>query len=189
MNGVLIKVGKWLLGLGEFLLMRVFVVCTSLVALHCDCGGGKMKWAVKKMKWNECKAGRLTKLLDMVLRYGSHRKYKKLSDEKLKICAKQVGYKKLGYFKWWVMGNKWWKLSGEWWVISILPRSFFFFWETIFYQKTKSVLKFSAKNIKFKGLGLGPMHPVYWTQSNGDTCLKVNTCYHLNGSNIIGHWT
>ena len=37
------RVGKWLLGLGEFVLMRVFVVCTSLVALHCDYGGGKMK--------------------------------------------------------------------------------------------------------------------------------------------------
>ena len=60
MNGVLIRVGKWLLGLGEFLSMRVVVVCTSLVALHCDCGGGKMKWATKKMKWNECEAGRLT---------------------------------------------------------------------------------------------------------------------------------
>ena len=48
----ILRDGKWLLGLGEFLLMRVFVVCTSLVALHCACGGGKMKWAVKKMKWN-----------------------------------------------------------------------------------------------------------------------------------------
>ena len=79
----------------------------------------------------------------------------------------------------------------EWGVMSdkYSTKILLFFWETIFYQKTKSVLKFSAKNIKFKGLGLGPMHPVYWTQSNGDTCLKVNTCYHLNGSNIIGHWT
>ena len=50
-----------------------------------------------EMKW--CELGRLTGMLDMVLRYGSHRKYKKLSDEKLKICAKRVGYKKLGYFK------------------------------------------------------------------------------------------
>ena len=39
----ILRVGKWLLGLGEFLSMRVVVVCTSLVALHCDCGGGKMK--------------------------------------------------------------------------------------------------------------------------------------------------
>ena len=37
----ILRVGKWLSGLLEFLLMRVFVVCTSLVALwHCDCGGG-----------------------------------------------------------------------------------------------------------------------------------------------------
>jgi len=34
-------VGKLLFGLLEFLLMRVFVVCTSWVALwHCDCGCG-----------------------------------------------------------------------------------------------------------------------------------------------------
>ena len=37
----ILRVGKWLFGKLEFLLMRVFVVCTSLVALwHCDCGGG-----------------------------------------------------------------------------------------------------------------------------------------------------
>ena len=46
----ILRDGKWLLGLGEFLLMRVFVVCTSLVALHYVCGGGKMKSAVMKMK-------------------------------------------------------------------------------------------------------------------------------------------
>ena len=79
----ILRVGKWLLGLVEFLLMGVFVVCPSLVALHYDCGGGKMKWAVKKMKWNESEAGRQTELLDLVLRYGSYRKYKKLSYEKL----------------------------------------------------------------------------------------------------------
>ena len=38
----ILRVGKWLFGKLEFLLMRVFVVCTSLVALwHCDCGGGE----------------------------------------------------------------------------------------------------------------------------------------------------
>ena len=30
---------------------------------------------------------------------GSHKKYKILSNEKLKICAKLVGFRKLGYFK------------------------------------------------------------------------------------------
>ena len=30
------------------------------------------------------------------------------------------------------------------------------------------------------------MHPVHWTQSDGDTCPKMNTCHHLNGSNTTG---
>ena len=72
----ILRVGKWLLGLGEFLLMRVFVLCTSLVALHQDYGGGKMKWAAKKMKGNECEVGRQTELLDLVLRNRSHKKTK-----------------------------------------------------------------------------------------------------------------
>ena len=38
-----------------------------------------------------CEAGRLTGMLDMLLRYGSHKKKKKLSDEKLKTCAKRGG--------------------------------------------------------------------------------------------------
>ena len=38
----ILRVGKWLFDLLEFLLTRVFVVFTSLVALwHCDCGGGE----------------------------------------------------------------------------------------------------------------------------------------------------
>lgn len=38
----ILRVGKWLFSLLEFLLMRVFAVFTSLVALwHCDCGGGE----------------------------------------------------------------------------------------------------------------------------------------------------
>ena len=41
------------------------------------------------MKW--CEAGRLTGMSDMLLRYRSHKKYKKLRDEKLKTCAKRVG--------------------------------------------------------------------------------------------------
>ena len=38
-----------------------------------------------------CEASRLTGMLDMLLRYGSHKKKKKLSDEKLKTCAKRGG--------------------------------------------------------------------------------------------------
>ena len=41
------------------------------------------------MKW--CEAGRLIGMPDMLLRYGSHKKKKKLSDEKLKTCAKRGG--------------------------------------------------------------------------------------------------
>ena len=42
MNGVL-NLGWWV-ALGGVNMLRVFVVCTSLVVLwHCDCGGGKMK--------------------------------------------------------------------------------------------------------------------------------------------------
>ena len=33
------------------------------------------------------------------------------------------------------------------------------------------------------------MHPVYWIWSNDDTCLKIDTYNHLNGSSITGHWT
>ena len=38
------------------------------------------------------------------------------------------------------------------------------------------------------GLGLGPVHLVHWTRLDGDTYSKVDTCYHFNESNIIGHW-
>ena len=39
------------------------------------------------MVGNEDEAGRLTKVFNQVLRYGSHKKYKYLSDEKLKtVC-------------------------------------------------------------------------------------------------------
>ena len=37
---------------------------------------------------------------DQVLRYGSHKKLKYLSDVKWKQCAKWVEFRKFGYFKW-----------------------------------------------------------------------------------------
>ena len=73
MNGVL-NLGWWA-ALGGIKLLRFFVVCTSLVALwHCDCGGGKMKWPVKKMVGNEGEAGRLTEVSNQLLRYESYKK-------------------------------------------------------------------------------------------------------------------
>ena len=51
------------------------------------------------MVGNEGSASSLTEGSDQVLMYGFHKKYKKLSDEKLKICAKRVGFTKLGYRK------------------------------------------------------------------------------------------
>ena len=71
MNGVL-NLGWWAT-FGGVKLLWVFVVCTSLVTLwHCDCGGGKMKWVVKKMVGNEGEAGRLIEIFDELLRYWSH---------------------------------------------------------------------------------------------------------------------
>ena len=35
------------------------------------------------------------------------------------------------------------------------------------------------------GLSLGLTHLVYWTRSDGDTCLKVDTYYHFNGSVLL----
>ena len=49
--------------------------------------GGKMKLAMKKMVGNEGEVSRLIEVFDQLLRYGSHKKYKYLSDEKLKtVC-------------------------------------------------------------------------------------------------------
>ena len=45
------------------------------------------------------------------------------------------------------------------------------------------------ENILSMELGLGTMHLMYWTRLDGDTYLKVDTYYHLNGSSTIGHWT
>ena len=63
------------------------------------------------------------------------------------------------------------------------------------------MLKLLSKGLDFKniyciplmvisiGLGLGLVHLVYWTRSDGDMCLKMDTCHHLNGSSTTGHWT
>ena len=58
--------------------------------------------------------GRLTILTDMVLRQRVPQTVENLSDEKIKTCAKRVGYRKLGYFKWWVMSDENWVRSDEW---------------------------------------------------------------------------
>lgn len=41
-------------------------------------------------------------------------------------------------------------------------------------------------NDRIYSLRLG-LDSVHWTRSDGDTCPKVDTCHHLNGSSIIGH--
>ena len=58
--------------------------------LNCECGGGKMKCAMKKMVGDEGLAGRLIKVSDHCSGTGPTKSKKKLSDEKLKICAKRV---------------------------------------------------------------------------------------------------
>ena len=40
-----------------------------------------------------------------------------------------------------------------------------------------------------EGLGLGPVHLVRWTSSDGDTCLKVDTCHNLNEFSTTRYWT
>ena len=39
------------------------------------------------------------------------------------------------------------------------------------------------------GLGFCLVHLVHWTQSDGDTYLKMDTSHHLNGSSTTRHWT
>ena len=48
-------------------------------------------------------------------RNGSHKKVEKLSDEKVSEVCQTGGYRKLGYFKWWVMSDENWARSDEWW--------------------------------------------------------------------------
>ena len=69
--------------------------------LNCDCGGGKMKCAVKKIVGDEGLAGRLIEVSDLCLGMGPTKSKKKLSDEKLKICAKRVELGNLG-----ILSNK-----------------------------------------------------------------------------------
>ena len=47
--------------------------------------------------------------------------------------------------------------------------------------QTHIYLKYSKIEF-YIGLGLGPVH---WTQSDDDTCLKIDTCHHLNGPNTV----
>ena len=51
------------------------------------------------------------------VRYGSHKKVEIFKWCELKTMSKQVGFRKFGYFKLWVMNDKWRKLNEEWWVI------------------------------------------------------------------------
>ena len=81
----------------------------GVFVLNCDCGGGKMKCAVKKMVGDDGLAGRLTAVSDHCLGMGPTKSKKKLSDEKLKICAKRVELGNLG-----ILSNKWWVTKIEW---------------------------------------------------------------------------
>ena len=40
-----------------------------------------------------------------------------------------------------------------------------------------------------KGLGLGPVHPVYWTRSDDDTYQKMDIYHYLNRSSTTRHYT
>ena len=62
-----------------------------------------------------CLMDRLNWKVWPIYRYESHKKIEKLSDEKLSKVCRTGGYRKLGYFKWWVMSDKWRKLSEKWW--------------------------------------------------------------------------
>ena len=64
----------------------------EVFGLNCDCGGGKMK----KMVGDEGLAGRLTTISNHCSSMGPTKSKKKLSDEKLKICAKRVELGNLG---------------------------------------------------------------------------------------------
>ena len=104
MNGVL-NLGWWV-ALGGVKFGGVFV-------LNCDCGSGKMKCAVKKMVGDEGLVGRLTAVSNHCSSMGPTKSKKKLSNEKLKICAKWVESGNLG-----ILSDEWWVMSDENWVIS-----------------------------------------------------------------------
>ena len=56
----------------------------GVFVLNCDCGGGKMKWAMKKMVGNEGEAGRLIAVSNQLLKMGPTKSKKTLSDENWK---------------------------------------------------------------------------------------------------------
>lgn len=47
--------------------------------------------------------------------------------------------------------------------------------------------QFIETRLLYHGLGLGPWHLVHWTQLDGDTCPKVDTCHHFNRSITTGY--
>ena len=57
--------------------------------------------------------GRLNKRVWPIYRYGFHKKVEKLSDEKLSEVCQMGGYRKVGYFKWWVMSDENWVRRDE----------------------------------------------------------------------------
>ena len=76
-------------------------------------GEGEMR---SEEKWwgSEGFASNQTEFSEWGVKHGSHKKYKKLSDEKLKICAKRVGIGNSG-----ILGDEWWVINDEWWVMKI----------------------------------------------------------------------
>ena len=79
--------------------------------------GVKGKWEKRKW-WGMDSAVRLNRKVWPIYKYRSHKKVEKLSDKKLSEVCQTDGYRKLRYFKWWVMNDEWWVMSGENWVRS-----------------------------------------------------------------------
>ena len=65
-----------------------------------------------EVKWVE--VGRLIELTEMVLKYGSHRKYKKI--ELWEAGNSVPNMPPLG--SWGILSDKWWVMSDGWWVMS-----------------------------------------------------------------------
>ena len=104
----------WILGwwdaLGGVKFGGVFV-------LNYDCGGGKMKCAVKKMVGDEGLAGKLT-AVTTIAQVWVPQKAKKFEWWKVENMCQTGGIKKLEYFEWWVMSDGWWVMGDENWVMS-----------------------------------------------------------------------
>ena len=60
---------------------------------------------------------------------------------------------------------------------------FFFFFFCILIYRTKQL------NIISNRVNIGPNVQLHLTHPNDDLCPTVNTCHHLNGSNITENWT